>query len=89
MDYVLHISKAVEGLSSKRTIILIECGSGKSYLSFIANHYLTKVMNRSVRFICVDHNEQVISSSREAADSLNLSTGIILYYRYEKSDCFE
>lgn len=71
-DYLVHLKKAVDKLSRKRELILVDCGCGKSYLSFIANYYLTNIKERKVKFICVDYNKQVIESSKEAANELGL-----------------
>ena len=69
-DYIVHINKALDKLSSKREIILLDCGCGKSYLSFIANYYFSEIEKRNVKFICIDYNEHVILKSRQAAEEL-------------------
>lgn len=69
-DYLLHLNKAVERLSKKRDIILVDCGCGKSYLSFVANYYFSNVEKRRVKFICIDYNEKVIATSKSVADEL-------------------
>ncbi len=69
-DYLIHIEKAVKRLSTKRTLTIVDCASGKSYLSFITNYYLINVLNRKVEFICIDYNHHVIQQSKQAAESL-------------------
>ncbi len=73
LDYLIHIEKAVSRLSQKRTLTLVDCACGKSYLSFIANFYLTKVLRRKVHFIGIDYNHYVIEQSIKAAHSLSLN----------------
>lgn len=68
-DFLLQLEKAVKQLSSKRTLTLVDCACGRSYLSFITNYYLLR-MNRKVDFICIDYNEHVIRQSVRAAENL-------------------
>lgn len=69
-EYIKHIKKAIKRLSTKRELVLLDCACGKSYLSFLANYYLTRVENYRVRFIGIDINPHVINASREAAAKL-------------------
>ncbi len=69
-SFIDHLEKALDKLSTKREILLVDCACGKSYLSFIANYYFTQVQNRKVRFCCIDYNEQVIETSKRAAEAL-------------------
>lgn len=48
-DFLIHIEKAISKLSTKRTLTIVDCACGRSYLSFIANYYLHSVLNRKVR----------------------------------------
>ncbi|KAJ53541.1 hypothetical protein BD780_001455 [Clostridium tetanomorphum] len=73
IDYLIHLNKAIDRLSRKREIVLVDCGCGKSYLSFIANYYLTTIEKRKVKFICIDYNEHVIAASKEAAKKLKIN----------------
>ncbi len=65
--FIEHLEKALNKLSSKREIVLVDCGCGKSYLSLIANYYFTRVQKRKIKFYCIDYNEQVIKSAAKAA----------------------
>ncbi len=69
-DFIAHISKALDRLSTKRELVLVDCACGKSYLSFVANYYFTKIQNRNVKFFCIDYNSEVIDSSKKAAMEL-------------------
>ena len=69
-DYLIHIEKAVNSLSKKRTLSIVDCACGRSYLSFITNHYLLSVLNEKVEFTCIDYNNHVIEQSKNAAESL-------------------
>ncbi len=72
-DYLLHLNKAVNRLSRKREIILVDCACGKSYLSFVANYYFTNIEKRKVKFVCIDYNEHVIVASKAAAEELEFN----------------
>ncbi len=72
-DYLDHLEKAVNRLTTKRTLQLVDCACGKSYLSFIANYYLTRVLKKDVEFTCIDYNEHVIKESKDAAEALGFT----------------
>lgn len=69
-DFLVHIEKAMNNLSKKRTLTIVDCASGRSYLSFITNYYLLRVLNKKVEFTCIDYNNHVIEQSKKAAESL-------------------
>lgn len=72
-DYLLHLNKAVEKLSQKRELILVDCACGKSYLSFVANYYFKNIKKRNVKFVCIDYNDHVIAASKAASKELEFS----------------
>lgn len=74
VDYLVQIVAAVRKMSTKRTIVLMDCGCGNSYLSFAANYYLTEVLKRDVRFICVDVRADLIEKSRRIAEKFGYGT---------------
>ncbi len=69
-DFLIHIEKAINNLSTKRPLTIVDCACGRSYLSFITNDYLLRVLNKKVTFICIDYNSHVIEQSQNAAKSL-------------------
>lgn len=54
----------------KRELFIVDCACGKSYLSFVLNHYVREVMHRNARFLGLDIAEGVIDASRETAKRL-------------------
>lgn len=52
------------------TVQVLDCGCGKSYLSFALNYMLRDVMHRKCFVTGVDRMENVIGRSRETAQSL-------------------
>ncbi|KAF0198095.1 MAG: methylase involved in ubiquinone/menaquinone biosynthesi [Bacillota bacterium] len=55
----------------KEELVVLDCGCGKSYLSFALNYYLYEKLGKRCYFIGIDNNSQVIESSREVQRKLN------------------
>ncbi len=68
--FAAHILKAVHRLSKKRTLTLVDCACGRSYLSFYANHCLRREGRVRTQFVCIDRNRHVICRSGKVAKSL-------------------
>jgi SAM-dependent methyltransferase len=69
--YVELIDKALSSLPTNETLTILDCGCGKSYLSFVLNYYLTEVKKVKCQFIGIDISENVINSSKEIARGLD------------------
>ena len=54
----------------RRELFIVDCACGKSYLSFVLNHYLREVQHRNTRFLGLDIAQGVIDASRETAKRL-------------------
>jgi len=54
----------------KRPVRIIDCGCGKSYLSFVLNYYIKEVMGRRCYFTGLDYNPIVIEDSKRMAEHL-------------------
>lgn len=69
-----HYVELLDGIFSnfptKGTINILDCGCGKSYLSFVLNYYLTEVKKIKCHFIGLDYSESVIESSKKMANNL-------------------
>ncbi|MBU5486499.1 SAM-dependent methyltransferase [Clostridium sp. MSJ-11] len=69
-----HYVELLEGILHKlpdnETINILDCGCGKSYLTFILNYYLTEVKKRKCHFIGLDISDEVIKSSKNMANNL-------------------
>ncbi len=57
-------------MEEKRELFIVDCACGKSYLSFVLNHWLLEGMKRKARFLGIDISPGVIESSRESAKRL-------------------
>jgi SAM-dependent methyltransferase len=69
-----HYVELMEGILDKlpknETINILDCGCGKSYLTFVLNYYLTEVKKKKCHFIGLDYSEGVIEASRKMANNL-------------------
>ncbi len=57
----------------KKNIRIIDCGCGKSYLSFALNFYIKEVLGKNCYFTGLDYNEGVIAESKRTAERLRYS----------------
>jgi len=49
---------------------IMDCGCGKSYLSFVLNYYYTEVKKKKCHVYGIDYNKGVIEASKKMADAL-------------------
>ena len=69
--YVEILAKDLEKFkNSKKVVHVVDCGCGKSYLSFVLNYYMTEVMKLKTTFTGIDISEKVIAASRSMAERL-------------------
>ena len=68
--YVELLEGVLDSLPKNKIITILDCGCGKSYLTFVLNYYLTEVKRRKCKFIGLDISEGVINSSKEMAKNL-------------------
>jgi SAM-dependent methyltransferase len=68
--YIIQIKAAFSKLSTKRPIVLLDCGCGKSYLSFILYEYCKTILEREPRIIGIDNNADLICKCKKTAEEL-------------------
>lgn len=68
--YVELMEGILDKLPANQTINVLDCGCGKSYLTFVLNYYLTEVKKKKCHFIGLDYSEKVIEASQKMADDL-------------------
>ena len=68
--YVELLEGVIDSLPKNTTINILDCGCGKSYLTFVLNYYLTEVKKIRCHFIGLDHSEAVISASKKMSENL-------------------
>jgi SAM-dependent methyltransferase len=68
--YIVQIKTAFSKLSTKKPIVLLDCGCGRSYLSFILYEYCQTVLNRQIKIIGIDNNADLINKCKKTAQEL-------------------
>ncbi|OGT21914.1 MAG: hypothetical protein A3C55_01245 [Gammaproteobacteria bacterium RIFCSPHIGHO2_02_FULL_42_13] len=68
--YINQIESALKKLSTKRPVVMVDCGCGKSYLSFILYEYCKTILNRNVKIIGIDNNPDLIDKCNKTAKEL-------------------
>ena len=69
-----QIDRFVELISDvevRDNLNIMDCGCGKSYLSFVLNYYYTEVRKKKCNVYGIDFNKEVIKASEKMAKSLN------------------
>ena len=70
--FTSHVVRAVSNISRKRDVTLLDCGCGRSYLSFFVD-YILKKLRRDIDFIGVDSNPELIETCRNTKDRLGFT----------------
>mgnify|MGYP005836953115 CR=1 FL=1 len=69
--FVELISDMLKELAEKNeSITVLDCGCGKSYLTFVLNYYIKEVLKKPCYFIGLDYSNVVIESSKRMAQNL-------------------
>lgn len=68
--YIELLDSLFDNFKNKGIITILDCGCGKSYLSFVLNYYLTEVKKIKCNFIGIDYSQQVIETSKNIAKEL-------------------
>lgn len=68
--YVELFDEMLTKLPRNKVLNILDCGCGKSYLSFVLNYYLTEVKKIKCHFIGLDYKESVIETSKKMANNL-------------------
>jgi len=72
-DYLTIFKSIIKKLSSSRPLTFLDCGCGRSYLSFFLNHYFQNIGRSNVSFIGVDTNTDLVNKCHNTALKLNYS----------------
>lgn len=82
--FVEIISYMLEELPKNKTINILDCACGKSYLSFVLNFYIVEVLKRRCNIVGIDYNENVIQKSIDKAKKLGYKN-----MKFECKDLFD
>ncbi len=70
--YIELVDDMLKALCSKYgKINVVDCGCGKSYLSFVLNYYIKEVLKKNCHFTGLDISKTVIEASRRIAEKLD------------------
>ena len=69
--YIELVAPMIDALPKDRMVTVLDCACGKSYLSFVLNYYMRDIKKLKCKFIGIDYNEGVISSSKQMAKNLS------------------
>jgi SAM-dependent methyltransferase len=72
IDHFIEIlSPILENMCKQKDCInIVDCGCGKSYLSFVLNYYIKEVLKKSCNFFGIDTTQNVINQSKKMAKNL-------------------
>ena len=82
--FIELVSHMVEDWPRGEELVVLDCGCGKSYLSFALNYYLHEVLDRKCYFVGIDQNQEVVDTSRRIQEQLNYRN--MEFVRAEVSD---
>ena len=68
--YVELFDEMLSKMPKKQNLTILDCGCGKSYLSFVLNYYLTEVKKMKCHFVGLDYKDSVIEASKRIAKNL-------------------
>jgi len=70
--YIELVDDMLKSLCSNyENINVVDCGCGKSYLSFVLNYYIKDVLKKNCQFIGLDISNTVIDASQKIANQLD------------------
>ncbi|MCX7920444.1 MAG: SAM-dependent methyltransferase [Clostridia bacterium] len=69
--FVELISDMLKDMTQKyESITVLDCGCGKSYLTFVLNYYIKEVLKKPCYFIGLDYSSGVVEASKKMAHNL-------------------
>jgi SAM-dependent methyltransferase len=68
--FINLISNQLEKVSRRGRIHILDCGCGKSYLSFVMNYFLREKLGRQCYFLCIDTDAGLIEKCQEMQKAL-------------------
>jgi SAM-dependent methyltransferase len=69
--YIELVQDLLKSLAERYdSLTVLDCGCGKSYLTFVLNYYIKEVMKKPCHFIGLDYSNTVIEASKKTAAKL-------------------
>jgi len=72
-SFVKLVQPLLRKSSQQGKIFILDCGCGKSYLSFVMNYFIREKLKRNCHFFCIDTNPDIISKCRQIKAELGYS----------------
>ena len=69
-SFVRLVQPLLRKSSQQGKIFILDCGCGKSYLSFVMNYFLREKLRRNCHFFCIDTNPDIIKKCRQIKNKL-------------------
>ena len=69
--FIELIREQLEKMSRQQRINVVDCGCGKSYLSFVMNYFLSKKLGKRCKFFCLDTSASLIEKCKEMQAELD------------------
>ncbi|MCZ6677856.1 MAG: SAM-dependent methyltransferase [Candidatus Poribacteria bacterium] len=63
--FIKLIRDQLEKVPRRKYITVVDCGCGKSYLSFVLNYFLREKLGRPCQFFCIDTDADLIESCKQ------------------------
>lgn len=70
-NFIKIILPLLNKSSQNKKIFILDCGAGKSYLSFVMNYFLREKLRRNCHFYCIDTNAELIEKCKEIRKDLD------------------
>ncbi len=70
-NFIKIILPLLNKSSQNKKVFILDCGSGKSYLSFVMNYFLREKLRRNCHFYCIDTNTELIEKCKEIQKKLD------------------
>lgn len=77
LAYLQQFQSIFGKFGTKKPLVLLDCGCGKSYLSFVLYEYCRSVLKREIKIIGIDWNPELIRKCQNSAESLGFNMEFI------------
>lgn len=71
--YLEIVHSVLRKYSSKKEIVIVDCASGNSHLSFLINSFYTQLHPKRLMIHCIDINESLMEKGRKKANDLGFT----------------
>lgn len=73
LAYLEIIHSEIRKISKRRKIVMVDCGAGNCYLSYLIYYYYTQIDAREIEIHCIDNNKKLMDRNRDFAKQLNFN----------------